>query len=172
MAMGAAFGAAACGGESTTSGRDDSGAECKDGDERPAGDGCNTCGCIDGNWACTAIGCPEICTLGDRKSEGCESCVCADTGSGPEWLCNSDLCCEPGSTRSTDDGCNTCTCSADQQWECTERDCATAATRAPVRRPAGRARSEIAPTSLAQAATRTATATQATVAKRTLKTTP
>ena len=123
MAMGAAFSLAACGGESSGSGGD-SGSRCTEGDERPAGDGCNTCGCIDGSWACTAIGCPETCTLGDRRAQGCETCICADTGSGPEWLCNSDGCCEPGSTRSTDDGCNTCTCSADRQWECTERDCA------------------------------------------------
>lgn len=31
--------------------------ECTDGETRPAGDGCNTCECIDNRWACTEIAC-------------------------------------------------------------------------------------------------------------------
>jgi hypothetical protein len=116
----------ACGGSSSSKDRDDGRkAECEDGDERPDDDGCNSCGCIDGRWACTAIGCPEPCELGEIRDDRCESCICADTGSGPDWLCIQSDCCEPGDMRTLADGCNTCSCNDDGAWECTDRACET-----------------------------------------------
>lgn len=39
---------------------------CKEGDEKPAGDGCNSCVCHDGGWACTEIACDGATTDGDE----------------------------------------------------------------------------------------------------------
>ncbi len=33
---------------------------CTDGESKPAGDGCNTCTCWQGNWSCTEIGCEPV----------------------------------------------------------------------------------------------------------------
>ncbi len=68
---------------------------CQPGDTMPAPDGCNTCGCIDGEWACTQIGCGE-------------------TGTPTE--------CQPGDTMPAPDGCNDCIC-IEGQWGCTKRAC-------------------------------------------------
>ena len=39
----------------------DDSAMCAEGDTKDADDGCNTCVCVDGGWACTKMGCPEVC---------------------------------------------------------------------------------------------------------------
>jgi hypothetical protein len=79
----------------------------------PAGDGCNTCSCSQGSWACTTLGCgddvSDPCpagspTTGDSCSpdgldcayptmEGCggDQCTC----SGGIWLCNPSKCPPP-----------------------------------------------------------------------------
>jgi hypothetical protein len=68
---------------------------CKDGDSRPAPDGCNTCTCSSGEWACTEKACPAP--------------PCIDGAS----ICSP---CKDGETMQAD--CNTCTCSRGQ-WQCT-----------------------------------------------------
>ena len=57
---------------------------CQDGAMKDAGDGCNTCTCSDGEWACTEKGC-EGCVDGDVKEagDGCNTCTCWDG----EWGC-------------------------------------------------------------------------------------
>jgi hypothetical protein len=97
------------------------GCECTVGEMRPAGDDCNTCTCVGDGWACTDIACPTTCMLGDEMVEGCRQCTCGDFGDGPMWICDSDQCCEPGETRSSDGGCNTC--DMDGEWQCTDREC-------------------------------------------------
>lgn len=72
------------------------GAVCQPGDTMPAPDGCNSCGCLDGQWACTAIGC--------------------DTGTPPPE-------CDPGDIMPAADGCNECQCSEDGYWGCTKIAC-------------------------------------------------
>ncbi len=42
-------------------------------------------------------------------------------------------CSEPGATREADDGCNTCTCTEDRVWSCTEVDCEPACERGDTR---------------------------------------
>jgi eight-cysteine-cluster-containing protein len=89
-------------------------------------DGCNTCSCEDGEWMCTTMACPDVCTPGDTKQadDGCNTCSCNDDG---EWLCTGGVeCNEPcvdGETRDAGDGCNTCMCS-DGEWLCTLAECA------------------------------------------------
>ncbi|HVU03669.1 MAG TPA: hypothetical protein VHE30_18045 [Polyangiaceae bacterium] len=96
----------------------------------PAADGCNTCTCTEGSWACTEMACladggsppPPVCTPGTTKPAGdtCNTCTC--NASGDEWLCTRTACtvCNPGQT--TNDGCNACSC-VDGQWACTDRAC-------------------------------------------------
>lgn len=90
------------------------GAVCQDGDTREADDGCNTCRCLNGEWACTLIACPpEMCRDGDMRDadDGCNTCTCFDN----EWACTERACpmtctaeeCGPGlqaPTRTCDDG--------------------------------------------------------------------
>ncbi|KYG02470.1 hypothetical protein BE21_54945 [Sorangium cellulosum] len=58
------------------------------GEEFPAGDGCNTCRCEHGALVCTTVAC-ESCWHGDRwyrkgeqvnAREGCRACSCASEG--------------------------------------------------------------------------------------------
>ncbi len=62
---------------------------CTDGETRDAGDGCNTCECVDGAWACTEIACGE-CTDGDTRDagDGCNTCECVDGA----WACTEIAC--------------------------------------------------------------------------------
>ncbi len=91
------------GNETETAGGDGSGGG-TDGDACVAGetkmDDCNTCGCLDGQWACTAIGCdggdtasPGECVDGDTKEEDCNTCSCFDG----LWACT-DIACAPDGT--------------------------------------------------------------------------
>ena len=69
-------------------------AECADGETRDAGDGCNTCTCRDGRWACTLIGCVEPCEEGDTRMDDCNTCFC----DGGQWACTERACpeaCQP-----------------------------------------------------------------------------
>jgi hypothetical protein len=88
------------GGDGGASGEDTGVGMCQDGDTMPAGDGCNTCYCEEGQWACTAIGCEPTASGG-----GSEGGVCQD-----------------GDTMPAGDGCNTCYCEGGQ-WACTEIAC-------------------------------------------------
>lgn len=117
-------------------------AVCQMGETKPAGDGCNTCTCEGGEWACTLLACDEpMCQDGDIKpaEDGCNSCTC-EAG---QWLCT-EIGCDPGTTGMTsgepgvtdgpmpacqdgdkkeaEDGCNTCEC-YEGQWSCTKGPC-------------------------------------------------
>jgi len=56
----------------------------------PATDGCNTCQCNDGAWACTERTCPSRCEDGATRDagDGCNTCSC----SGGAWLCTQRAC--------------------------------------------------------------------------------
>jgi hypothetical protein len=94
---------------------------CTDGETRDAGDGCNTCTCSGGVWACTGLGC-ETCEEGTFRpaGDGCNTCQCIDG----DWACTTAACldCTDGQTRIADDGCNTCTC-VSGAWACTTMAC-------------------------------------------------
>jgi hypothetical protein len=68
--------------------------ECLDGDKITAEDGCNTCDCVNGTWACTDIACTEECEEGDTAGSPdlCNSCYCNADG---RWECTTRDC--PGS---------------------------------------------------------------------------
>lgn len=98
------------------------------GQSAPADDGCNTCTCSSGTWACTEKACvtedagaPQACVVGTTRpaGDGCNTCTCSESGA---WLCTLMACttCKPGET--TNDGCNSCTC-VDGQFVCTNRAC-------------------------------------------------
>jgi hypothetical protein len=95
---------------------------CEEGTSRPAGDGCNTCLCEDGEWSCSVMGCLE-CTDGETRpaDDGCNTCFCE----GGVWSCTEIACgeCTDGETRPADDGCNTCECE-NGTWDCTTIACA------------------------------------------------
>jgi hypothetical protein len=62
-------------------------------------DGCNTCVCNGGAWACTARACPvPECKAGEIKmaSDGCNKCSCTDAG---QWGCTLVACADAGSTK-------------------------------------------------------------------------
>ncbi len=69
---------------------------CKEGETKPDEDGCNTCKCLDGGWACTAKLCddeggdPVECMDGEMKTsqDGCSDCTCV----AGEWLCTLEAC--------------------------------------------------------------------------------
>ncbi len=52
----------------------------------PSSDGCNTCACTSGVWACTDKPCPTTCTPGATRlaDDGCNHCSCSD---GRHWSC-------------------------------------------------------------------------------------
>ncbi len=117
----------------SASGSESGGGACVDGDTKPADDGCNTCGCIDGEWACTAIGCSgddgpaPVCEDGQQMPapDGCNTCECFEGA----WACTDMGCsnddapvCEDGDLMPAPDGCNTCTCEGGQ-WGCSEMEC-------------------------------------------------
>jgi hypothetical protein len=104
------------------------GSECStDGESKPAADGCNTCSCSDGRWACTEMAClPEECSEGATTNDGCNTCSC----SGGQWACTERACeaeiCTPGEIAPDPNSCNECTCGeSGNEWECTDRDCPT-----------------------------------------------
>ena len=67
-----------------------------------ASDGCNTCTCASGSWACT-----EACAILDGGAD-------ADSGS---------AICKLGESRPAGDGCNDCYCDGHGGWECTAVGC-------------------------------------------------
>lgn len=89
---------AGCGGSTTTTPDDagtlaDSGCSADSGSV-PAGDGCNTCFCVEGKWACTDIACPpKSCTPGETKLQECGSCTCSAEG---KWGCTLVACLDAG----------------------------------------------------------------------------
>lgn len=103
---------------------------CEPGDEMAAD--CNTCTCVDGQWACTEIACAGssdgadsgyACDPAEDPSDDCSSCSCVDG----EWLCTAIACadtepdaCEPGTNPTN--GCNTCSCETGE-WICTDEAC-------------------------------------------------
>jgi hypothetical protein len=105
----------------------------------PAGDGCNDCTCSDGEWSCTARGCPgNACMYGgliraDGSSfpadDGCNQCSCHDGA----VACTERACVPPscsydglllpnGASAPASDGCNSCSC-VDGRLQCTLIDC-------------------------------------------------
>lgn len=97
--------------------------ECEPGQQRPAGDGCNTCTCDDsGSWGCTelACGCEEGAT--QPAGDGCNTCTC----SAGEWVCTDEACeeCTLGDMQSSD--CGSCWCADNGDgptWNCTTIAC-------------------------------------------------
>ena len=84
-------------------------AVCQDGDSRLADDGCNTCHCTGGQWACTKRACVSECTTdADCVVSGCSGQICAAEPMistcewRPEYACYG----EP----TTSCGCNNGTC--------------------------------------------------------------
>ena len=129
LLAGALLGAAAGACDPKTIGDETAGnAVCKQGETKPAGDGCNTCTCDGGEWACTEKAC-EACVDGETKpaEDGCNTCTCA----AGEWSCTKIACpgttsmgsdCVDGEMKMHEDGCNWCTCEGGQ-WGCTEKGC-------------------------------------------------
>ncbi|RJO68107.1 MAG: hypothetical protein C4523_07780 [Myxococcales bacterium] len=120
------------------------GSECEEGDQRPADDGCNTCDCINGEWACTAMACSdpiEECLM--ECGDGCfnlNQMACMEDGK--MWCpCEAECygvaaaddpasCqvspgdpCVAGQVAWAEDGCNSCECMEDDFWSCTEMAC-------------------------------------------------
>ena len=100
---------------------------CEEGETKPAEDGCNTCTCAGGEWACTEKACE--CMEGDTKpaGDGCNTCGCVEG----MWACTEIGCedppppeCMDGDTKPAGDGCNTCGC-IDGMWACTLIGCGT-----------------------------------------------
>jgi Pacifastin inhibitor (LCMII) len=87
----------ASGGDATAGDSGTAGGECEDGDTMMQD--CNSCGCIGGAWACTAIGCggddtatPGECIEGESKQEDCNDCSCLDG----LWACTAIACAPDG----------------------------------------------------------------------------
>jgi len=96
---------------------------------------CNTCSCVDGEWACTAIGCDPTggsadggaCDPLQDPSDDCNECSCVDG----EWACtqmdcgsstdHGDFGCDPEEDPSSE--CISCECLASGEWLCTEDMC-------------------------------------------------
>lgn len=105
----------------------ESGGPCVDGEQRPSDDGCNTCECYQGEWACTLLACGSegapVCEDGDERpaDDGCNTCYCGDG----QWACTDIGCapvCEDGEEKPSLDGCNECWCE-DGEWGCTKVSC-------------------------------------------------
>lgn len=115
---------------------------CVDGDTKD--DGCNTCSCHEGQWLCTLIACEEPnpeCAPAKEASEDTACVTVIAYGRSPEGACcmyptpcqvpdgytsynTQEECegaCVPGEQK--DDGCNTCTCTDEGGWACTEKAC-------------------------------------------------
>lgn len=129
LLVGALAGAAAAGCDPKVIGNESAGdLVCEEGETKPAEDGCNTCTCADGDWACTEKACADECVDGETKpaGDGCNTCGCVDG----MWACTLIGCedppppvCMEGETMPSEDGCNTCSCTAEGQWVCTEKAC-------------------------------------------------
>ena len=107
----------------------------------PASDGCNTCGCQDGQLACTLIACDVgTCTYEGRgysegasftSADGCNTCTCSQGSvacteraclpDAPTCMYQGDSF-SNGESRAAGDGCNTCTCQNGQML-CSARAC-------------------------------------------------
>jgi len=117
---------------------------CDDGDKKKADDGCNTCVCAGGQWACTEKACVNQCPpaepyLGSciqlvvwTKNPGDDACCAypnpcvAPTGLEifySEAQCKGDAGCNPGEHKIADDGCNQCTCDILGNWNCGKKAC-------------------------------------------------
>jgi hypothetical protein len=123
--------AVACGG-ATSPGTSGSAERVKPGDTCPTSgaaatsvDGCNTCTCESGVWACTEKACPATdggtaaCQVGATRpaGDGCNTCACSASG---QWLCTRNACkpapvCKEGDTRGA--GCGACWCQGGG-WVC------------------------------------------------------
>lgn len=124
----------ACGGATDSGGktlRVAPGDSCSvDGESAQAIDGCNTCTCTNGVWACTEKACsggdggttPGKCKPGETTNDGCNTCTCTEDGL---FACTLRACppaeCQEGDVKSVD-GCNTCKCSQGG-WICTNLYC-------------------------------------------------
>lgn len=121
------------GGDSGTGGSGGSGGSsgpgpsaCEEGTTSEGGDGCNSCSCLNGLWACTNVECPPdptSCTPGSvYDGPDCQTCVCSSEG---VLVCEEgcDRLCEPGTVKSAGDGCNTCSCGEGGTWACTDAAC-------------------------------------------------
>jgi hypothetical protein len=124
--------AAGCGGTSVdgsgSARRVRPGSTCTMGSQ-PAGaeDGCNTCTCSAGTWACTEKACVTVdgggssCPAGMKMSDGCNECTCVNG----QLACTNVYCpppplCNDGETKQQD--CNTCTC-MNGAWGCNTKAC-------------------------------------------------
>ncbi len=109
------------------------------GSTRPAGDGCNTCTCVDGGWSCTARGCVgDACVYGGQvrsdgssflAEDGCNTCTCSDgavacteRGCVPQPCSYGGRQLLSGQSTPASDGCNTCSC-VDGELMCTQIGC-------------------------------------------------
>ncbi|MBP7289127.1 MAG: hypothetical protein KBB21_21050 [Nannocystaceae bacterium] len=83
------------GGTDTGGGSGGGGNECQPGDSKMVD--CNTCGCLDGYWACTEIGCdggdggPAECEDGATQVDECNTCECYEG----HWGCTKIDCVDP-----------------------------------------------------------------------------
>lgn len=59
---------------------------CTDGDTKDANDGCNTCSCVDGGWACTEIACDPNVDPGNNASTGPQMLEIGDCPEGGDML--------------------------------------------------------------------------------------
>ncbi len=85
----------------------------RSGDIFPAGDGCNSCSCTDGEVACTLIGCdPGDAGVGD----GAPAAACAPTLGCPAGPACNGLCCGAG------ERCNNGTCACGPNAACGAND--------------------------------------------------
>jgi hypothetical protein len=115
-------------GQSETSGGMLPGAACSaEGEQSYAADGCNTCECTGGIWACTALDCTTPCKEGAQRDDGCNVCACNQAS----WSCTQSTCagdpneCQTGQQRDQGDGCNACSC-VEGRWSCTDVACGEA----------------------------------------------
>jgi len=112
-----------------------------EGQSFPAGDGCNTCTCMEnGSVGCTLMACAPGCFYAGTyyqpgesfpATDGCNKCTCGVDGS----VSCTEMACPPacvyggvsyavGETFPALDGCNTCSCSAPKVVSCTTKPCA------------------------------------------------
>jgi hypothetical protein len=141
IAAALALAVAACGGSTDTGlfgpqpGADGGGGgpACKDGDARLADDGCNSCRCSGGSWACTEMACSGGCAAVVVWAKAPTTGVCTQYGSpctapaGWRQFTTAEACeaaCSVGQTKPAGDGCNTCSCGANDTWACTKKACA------------------------------------------------
>jgi hypothetical protein len=85
---------------------------------------CSETGYVKDNQGCETCECQ--CAEGETTydEETCEHCTCF-TGS---WTCTTAPCdaiCTPGNVQASNDNCNTCACTEQFSWVCTELDCTT-----------------------------------------------